>query len=92
MNRADRKRRFMSAVMTTLTAVCTFFAVGILAVILAYIASRGIGAVSFRFLIEAPKPVGEGGGIGNAVLGTLILLLLASVIGLPLGIATGVYL
>ena len=78
--------------MTTVTAVCTFFAVGVLAIILAYIVWRGIGAVNLRFLIDSPRPVGEGGGIGNAILGTLILLLLASVIGLPLGIATGVYL
>ncbi|PWT83125.1 MAG: phosphate ABC transporter permease PtsA [Acidobacteria bacterium] len=92
MNRADRTRRLSSAVMTTLTAVCTFFAVGILAIILAYIVWRGIGALNLRFLIDSPRPVGEGGGIGNAILGTLILLLLASVIGLPLGIATGVYL
>jgi len=92
MNRADRTRRLNSAVMTTVTALCTFFAVGILAIILAYIVWRGIGAVNLRFLIDSPRPVGEGGGIGNAILGTLILLLLASVIGLPLGIATGVYL
>ena len=92
MNRADRTRRLNSAVMTTLTALCTLFAVGILAIILAYIAWQGLGAVNFRFLMDSPRPVGEGGGIGNAILGTLILLLLASVIGLPLGIATGVYL
>jgi phosphate transport system permease protein len=92
MNQADRLRRLNSAVMTTLTAVCTLVAVGILAVILGYIAWRGIGAVNLRFLIESPQPVGEGGGIGNAILGTLILLLLSSAIGLPLGIATGVYL
>ena len=92
MRRADRIRRLNSAVMTTMTAVCTFVAIGILAAILGYIAWRGIGAVSLRFLIDSPRPVGEGGGIGNAILGTLILLLLSSVVGLPFGIATGVYL
>ncbi len=78
--------------MTTLTAVCTIVAVGILALILGYIAWRGIGSVSLQFLIDSPRPVGEGGGIGNAILGTVILLLLSSAFGLPLGIATGVYL
>jgi len=78
--------------MTTLTAVCTIVAVGILALILGYIAWRGIGSVSLQFLIDSPRPVGEGGGIGNAILGTVILLLLSSAVGLPLGIATGVYL
>jgi phosphate transport system permease protein len=44
------------------------------------------------FLLETPKPVGEGGGIGNAITGTLMLLAVASAIGLPFGIAAGVYL
>lgn len=92
MKQSDRRRRVNSAVMTTLTAVCTIVAVGILALILGYIAWRGIGSVSLQFLIDSPRPVGEGGGIGNAILGTVILLLLSSAFGLPLGIATGVYL
>jgi phosphate transport system permease protein len=78
--------------MTTLTAACTVAAVGILLVILVYIAMQGIGSVNLRFLIDSPRPVGEGGGIGNAILGTLMLLGLSSVIGLPLGIAVGIYL
>jgi phosphate transport system permease protein len=78
--------------MTTLTAACAFFTVVVLAFILGYIAYRGIGAISFQFLIETPKPVGEGGGIGNAILGTLILLAMACVVGMPFGIATGIYL
>jgi phosphate transport system permease protein len=92
MNRADRIRRGTSAIMTTLTAVCTITAVGILLIILGYIAMQGISSLSFNFLTDSPKPVGEGGGIGNAILGSLVLLLLASAIGLPLGIAIGIYL
>jgi phosphate transport system permease protein len=86
------RRYATNAVMTTLTAACAFFAVAVLALILGYIAYRGIGAISFQFLIETPKPVGEGGGIGNAILGTLILLAMACAVGMPFGIATGVYL
>ncbi|HEV7906463.1 MAG TPA: phosphate ABC transporter permease PstA [Pyrinomonadaceae bacterium] len=86
------KRYATNAVMTTLTAACAFFAVAVLAAILGYVAYRGIGAISFRFLVETPKPVGEGGGIGNAILGSLILLASASVVGMPFGIATGIYL
>src|ERR1700716_3191836 len=89
---ADRARRTTSAVMTSLTALCTFLAVGVLVIILSYIAWQGIGSVTLRFLIDSPRPVGEGGGIGNAILGSLVLLLLSSVIGLPIGIAIGVYL
>ena len=78
--------------MTTLTALCTVAAVGVLLIILVYIAMQGIGSLNLRFLVESPRPVGEGGGIGNAILGTVMLLLLSSVIGLPFGIAVGVYL
>ncbi|HMF58015.1 MAG TPA: phosphate ABC transporter permease PstA [Pyrinomonadaceae bacterium] len=88
----DRFRRSQSAIVQLLTALCTLLVVGVLVVILGYIAWRGIGALSFSFLVESPKPVGEGGGIGNAILGSLVLLALSSLIGLPLGIATGVYL
>lgn len=89
---ADRMRRAISAFMTTTTAVCTFVAIGILLVILSYIAWKGVGSLNFQFLIDSPRPVGEGGGIGNAILGSLVLLSLSSAFGLPIGIAVGIYL
>jgi len=78
--------------MTSLTALCTLVAVGVLVIILSYIAMRGISSLTLHFLIDSPRPVGEGGGIGNAIVGSTVLLLLSSGIGVPLGIATGVYL
>lgn len=78
--------------MTSLTSLCTIVAVGILVVILGYIAMRGVRAINWRFLVETPQPVGEGGGIGNAIVGSAVLLALSCVLGIPLGIATGVYL
>jgi phosphate transport system permease protein len=92
LSRKDRSRRSVSAVMTSLTALCTFVAVGILIVILSYIAMRGISALNFRFLVDTPRPVGEGGGIGNAIVGSGLLLLLSCVVGIPIGIACGIYL
>jgi phosphate transport system permease protein len=92
LSKGDRRRRLMSATMTTFTAACTLFAVSVLFGILSYIAWQGIGSVSLRFLLDSPRPVGEGGGIGNAILGSLVLLLLSSALGMPLGIAVGVYL
>jgi len=89
---ADRARRTTSGVMTTLTASCTVLAVGILLIILSHIAWQGIGSLSIRFLTDSPRPVGEGGGIGNAILGSLVLLSISSTLGLPLGIAVGIYL
>jgi phosphate transport system permease protein len=92
IRQADRIRRATSALMTSLTAFCTLMAVGILLLILGYIALQGIGSLSFSFLIDSPRPVGEGGGIGNAILGSVVLLGLSSAFGLPLGIAVGIYL
>ncbi len=92
LSRSDRARRSVSWVMTSLTALCTIVAVGILFVILAYIAMRGISALNFGFLVDTPRPVGEGGGIGNAIVGSGLLLLLSCVVGIPIGIACGIYL
>jgi phosphate transport system permease protein len=92
MRRVDQLRRTTSATMTSLTALCTVAAVGVLLIILGYIAVQGVGALNLSFLTNDPRPVGEGGGIRNAIMGTLMLLLASSVIGLPFGIAVGIYL
>lgn len=89
---AHRKRKILSSIMTTLTAACALFAIVVLLIILSYIAVRGIAAITPEFLIETPKPVGEGGGIGNAIVGSALMTLLASLIGIPIGIGAGVYL
>ncbi len=61
--------------------------------ILIYITRNGISAINWGFLVRLPKPVGEmGGGISNALVGTVILVGLASILSIPLGIATGVFL
>ncbi len=78
--------------MTTLTAACAVFAIAVLLIIISYIAVRGAASINLQFLIDTPKPVGEGGGIGNAILGSALMTLVASIIGLPVGIAAGVYL
>jgi phosphate transport system permease protein len=86
------RRRATNTVMTTLTALCAFVAVTILLLILGYIAYRGLTSINLTFLTDTPRPVGEGGGIGNAITGTFVLLLLACLFGLPVGISAGVYL
>jgi phosphate transport system permease protein len=64
-----------------------------LLLILFYIVKEGISSLNWAFLFNLPKPVGEtGGGIANAIIGTFILILIASVIAIPLGIALGIYL
>jgi phosphate transport system permease protein len=89
---SDRIRRATSALMTSLTAFCTLLAVSALLISLFYIAWQGVDSISLQFLTDTPRPVGEGGGIGNAILGSLVLLLVSSAIGLPLGICVGIYL
>ncbi|HEX8288544.1 MAG TPA: phosphate ABC transporter permease PstA [Pyrinomonadaceae bacterium] len=86
------RRKIVSRIMTLLTAACAFFAIAILLIIISYIAARGVSSLSLQFLIDTPKPVGEGGGIGNAILGSALMTTLAAIIGLPIGIAAGVYL
>jgi phosphate transport system permease protein len=78
--------------MTSLTAICAVFVIGILLLILSYISYRGFSSLSLEFLTSTPKPVGEGGGIGNAIVGSLLMTAVASLIGLPIGIGAGVYL
>jgi phosphate transport system permease protein len=85
-------RRATSTLMTTLTGLCTLLAVSALLVILFYIAWQGIGSLNIQFLTDRPRPIGEGGGVGNAIVGSLVLLLISADIGLPLGICVGVYL
>lgn len=64
-----------------------------LILIIFYIIKKGISAISFKFIISMPKPVGEnGGGILNAVVGTFMLVLTASVLSIPVGVLTGIYL
>jgi len=89
--RLDR-RRLVSGAMAGMTTACTIFVVALLVIIIGYIAARGLSSLSFQFLIDTPKPVGEGGGIGNAILGSFLITTLASVMGMPIGIAAGVYL
>lgn len=91
MNHND-VRRLKSSIMTGLAAACAAFTVAILLIILSYITMRGMTSINLQFLIDTPKPVGEGGGIGHAILGSFVLVTVASIIGLPIGIAAGVYL
>ena len=76
-------------------ASCAAVAVALvpLLAILLYVAQRGLGALSVSFFTALPKPVGEhGGGMANAIAGTLELVGLASLMGIPIGIAAGLFL
>jgi len=73
--------------------VLAFACVVPLVAILLFIIKAGITKVNWHFLVNIPKPVGEtGGGIANALVGSIIIILVASVIAIPIGILAGVYL
>lgn len=86
-------RKSVNNVLFTLTAGCTLVAVGVLVFILGFLAVKGASSLNWAFFTQLPKPVGEtGGGMANAIVGSAKLLLLASLIGLPIGFMGGVYL
>jgi phosphate transport system permease protein len=86
-------RKSLNVFMLTLTGVAALSVVSVLFLILGYLIWHGGTSLSWNFFTQLPKPVGEtGGGMANAIVGSLKLLLLAAVIGLPVGLMAGVYL
>jgi phosphate transport system permease protein len=75
------------AVLTVILVLVPLFA------IFAYLVYRGVGSINWAFLTQTPKPVGEaGGGMANAIVGSVFILALASVLGVPVGVGAGIYL
>jgi phosphate transport system permease protein len=86
-------RKSLNYVMLSLTGVAAFGVVSILFLVLGYLIWNGGKSLSWNFFTQLPKPVGEtGGGMANAIVGSMKLLMLAAVMGLPVGLLTGVYL
>jgi phosphate transport system permease protein len=94
MNRARLIwRKSLNAVMLSLTGVAALAVVSVLFLILGYLIYNGGKSLNWDFFTQLPKPVGEtGGGMANAIVGSLKLLLLAAVMGLPVGLMAGIYL
>lgn len=86
-------RRAKNVLMYGLCIASTLLAVVPLILIFYHTISLGGSAINWEFFTELPKPVGEeGGGLANAIVGTLILVGLGSLIGLPIGILGAIYL
>ena len=80
-------------VVRALCVVATVVAVIPLLSVLIYVIGKGVAGLSWSFFTALPKPVGEsGGGMANAIVGTLELVAFASLIGVPFGVLAGVYL
>jgi len=89
---ARARRRFTNGLATALVVLATAVVMLPLVLVLIYLVGRGIGSIDLAFFTQLPAPAGEsGGGVAQAVVGTLELLALASVIGLVVGVGTGVF-
>ncbi len=86
-------RRGMNSFATLAAAAAVILVLLPLGAVFGYLVYKGIGSINWAFLTQTPKPVGEaGGGMANAIAGSAFILLIASVIGVPIGIGAGIYL
>ena len=93
MTLRNRWRKTLSYVMLSLTGVCAVVAVSLLFLILGYLVYNGWRSVDWNFFTKLPKSPGEtGGGMANAIVGSVQIILLATLIGLPVGFMAGIYL
>ena len=89
----DWRRRALSAVMIGLSATAVLAALIPVGMILFFVVGKGIGAINLDFFTHMPKPVGEtGGGMANAILGSLTMVGLGAAFAIPVGIVSGIYL
>jgi phosphate transport system permease protein len=87
------RRRFTNGVVVVLAILATALVILPLMAILLYLLKQGVSSLNLAFFTQIPRTIGEpGGGMENAIVGSGIILLLASAIGIPVGIGAGIYL
>jgi phosphate transport system permease protein len=87
------RRRLVATIMLGLCYAALGVALVILVAVLGYVVIQGATSLNLEFFTNTPKPVGEtGGGVANAIVGTLVLVAVAICVGIPLGIGSGIYL
>ena len=95
LERADNHtwRKIKSALASTIAFVSAILVISPLGLVFFHLLVNGAGSVNWDFLTKLPAPVGAvGGGMANAIVGSLELLAFAGVIGIPIGVLGGVYL
>src|SRR5438874_1228324 len=87
-------RRLMDQLATTLAIICVLLVIIPLAAIFIYLVIRGVASLNVAFFTHIPSgsPGEPGGGMANAIIGSAVILLIGSVIGVPLGVGSGIYL
>ncbi len=92
-NRNLARRRIIGGLGIAVALTCAVIGAVCLLIILGYVIVQGAGALNRDFLTQLPHPVGvPGGGVGNGILGTFIILGLATAMAVPIGLLTGIYL
>lgn len=92
-NFSTKRRMVTNYVVSGLAVLATLLVIAPLVAILAYLLYKGASSLNLDFFTHIPAPVGEqGGGMANSIVGSAIILCLASLMGIPIGIAAGVYL
>ena len=87
------RRKFLSGLVVFLCGAAVAMALVPLFLVFAYVLQKGFSSLNWDFFTKMPKPVGEsGGGMANAMLGTLYLIAIASALAIPVGVIAGVYL
>lgn len=88
----QRRRKLVNRVMEILATLATFIAVAVLGIVVVSVFIKGVGALNIDLLTKNPAPFGQtGGGIANSIVGTVILVALATVMAVPLGILIAIY-
>lgn len=86
-------RKLRGGLAVFLTALCAGSGAALLVFILGYVAYRGARAINVPFLTQVPHPVGvPGGGVANGIVGSLIIVGIATIMAIPIGVLTGIYL
>jgi phosphate transport system permease protein len=87
------RRRVTDHAMSGVAVLTVLLVLAPLIAIFGYLVYRGVGSINWAFLTQTPKPVGEpGGGMANAIIGSVFILGIASIIGVPVGVGAGIYL
>ncbi len=85
-------RKVMNVIGLSICSLAGVLATAALCLVVGYIVKNGYQAVNWKLITQGPTPIGtEGGGLRNAIVGTLVLLAVASCIGVPLGVLAGIY-
>ena len=86
-------RNISSRILTVIAGIFSAIAVLPLLLVLGYVLLKGASKISLTLLTELPPPPGlEGGGIGNAILGTLVVTVIAGLVAIPVGVGGGIFL